>query len=149
MSNIVLHLSAIIAVMLLSACAAISDMQGIDPVDYYAAHPIENKAGPNGELISPEHCPDWRTSPTTTFSNTMQSNNRGCSTVTNLGLMLEDPRDAVRGASAGHVSPKNSDHALDAVRNYRTQLADGPISSDPSGGAADAANATASAATGQ
>lgn len=69
-------------------------------------------------------CPDWKTSPVTTYSNTTQAN-FGCATTVNLGLMLEDPRDLERGASSGRLSP-NADRASDAIVNYRTSLKDGP-----------------------
>lgn len=108
----------LLPLLLLSACASM-DMQGNDPYNYYAEHPIENRVGPNGELISPD-CPDWRTSPITTFSNTQQGN-FGCATVTNLGLMLENPRDLEQGASGGYLPP-HPDRSADAITRYRTEL---------------------------
>ena len=108
--------AGILSAFLLSACSEM-DMQGTDPKDYYAKHPIENRVGPNGELISP-NCPDWKTSPVTTYSNTKQGN-IGCATVTNLGLMLENPRDLERGASGGVVRPDSSRNSL-AIQNYRS-----------------------------
>ena len=120
----------VISLLLLSACSSM-DMQGIDPKDYYAENPIENKVGPNGELISPPNCPDWRTSPVTTFSNTKQAN-LGCASVTNLGLMLEEPRDLERGASGGRIAP-DANRSVDAVRNYRSAIANPPVTvSSPS-----------------
>jgi pilus biogenesis lipoprotein CpaD len=67
-------------------------------------------------------CPNWKSSPVTTYSNTKHSN-MGCATTTNLGLMLADPRDLERGASAGHLSP-NADRSADAVQRSRTSLSD-------------------------
>lgn len=186
-----------VAGSLLAGCTSNSDMQGIDPKDYYAKHPVENKVETRNTMamvhfeprqtrlsgdemdhlqaqlhgVSPEaadtimmqmsesdmhnelrkqhltkfmrslgfsrasyqyepsaalarddvqlniaylavvtpKCPDWRTSPVTTYSNTIQGN-FGCSTVTNLGLMVSDPHDLVAGD--GKVSP-------DAERNYK------------------------------
>lgn len=109
----------VLPLLLLSACSQM-DMHGTDPKEYYAKHPIENKVGPKGELISP-NCPDWKTSPVTTYSNTKQGN-IGCATVTNLGLMLEDPRDLERGASGGHITPDTARSSL-AIQNYRSGTA--------------------------
>lgn len=188
----------------LTACSASEDMQGIDPKDYYAEHPIKNtvesrdvayvvrfRVGatqltadatdrmvttlhgispmavdsiliryPAGETYNTERrafmvstlrqmghskdkidfqpsttlarnemhidmvytavvtpdCPDWRTSPVTTYSNTIQGN-FVCATETNLGLMVADPHDLVRGS--GNVPPDTLTD-LKAVDNYRS-----------------------------
>lgn len=91
-------------------------------------------------IVAPD-CPDWKTSPVTTYSNTKQGN-FGCATTTNLGLMLEDPRDLERGAgSDGGVGP-HSERAADAVTNYRHGMTppapQAPVAapSAPAGGAA-------------
>ncbi len=112
--NIVLHLAL---VFFLSSCSASVDMWGIDPNDYYAAHPLKNKVDKDGKLVSPD-CPDWKTSPVTTYSNTKQGN-IGCATVNNLGHMIADPRDLERGSSGGNVTP-DPDRSADAIVNYRT-----------------------------
>jgi pilus biogenesis lipoprotein CpaD len=52
-------------------------------------------------VVSPR-CPDWRTSPVTTYSNTQQGG-WSCAYVNNTGLMVADPRDLQRGS--GYVSP--------------------------------------------
>lgn len=130
----------IVSLLGLSSCAMM-DMQGTDTQDYYAQHPIENKVGPNGELISPPNCPDWSASPVTNYSNAKQRN-IGCSVVTNLGLMLEEPRDLEKGASGGHVTP-SPDRSADAIKNYRTGLAN---PSSDAGAAADSASDLAGAA---
>ena len=54
----------------------------------------------------PEHCPDWRTSPVTTHSNTTQGN-YGCASEVNLGLMVADPHDLVRG--------NDNDNTIDTI----------------------------------
>lgn len=116
----------ICSLLLLTACGSM-DLQGHDPDEYYAENPIENKVGPNGELISP-NCPDWKMSPVTTYSNTKQGN-IGCATVTNLGLMLEDPRDLERGASGGVVTPDPT-RSADAIEKYRMGIATESSSDD-------------------
>ena len=110
---------ASISALLLSACSSL-DMQGTNPNDYFAAHPIENKVGAKGELISPSDCPNWKKSPVTNYSNTKQAN-LGCATVTNLGLMLENPRDLERGASGGKITP-DATRSSEAIKNYRSGL---------------------------
>jgi pilus biogenesis lipoprotein CpaD len=65
-------------------------------------------------VITP-HCPDWRLSPVTSYSNTSQGN-IGCSSISNLGKMVADPRDLERGEGA--VSPDASRNAL-VIKNYR------------------------------
>ncbi len=74
-------------------------------------------------------CPNWKSSSVTTYSNTKQSN-MGCATTTNLGLMIADPRDLERGASAGHLSP-NADRSADAVQKSRTSLSGGTAVTSP------------------
>lgn len=112
----------LLPLLVLSACSSL-DLQGEDPNEYYKKNPIENRVGPNGELISPD-CPDWKMSPVTTFSNTKQGN-FGCAVTTNFGLMLEDPRDLERGASGGYVQP-DPDRSADAIAIYRLGVSNPP-----------------------
>jgi pilus assembly protein CpaD len=65
-------------------------------------------------VVSPE-CPDWRTSPITTYSNTTQGNFR-CATETNLGLMVADPHDLVRGTGDVRMDSQRADQV---VNDYR------------------------------
>lgn len=190
-----------LAALLLSACTSEFDMQGMDPKDYYAAHPVKNRlesrqqdiearfvSGQNvirhseairGALrgISPEavdridvslavadyrnparrervektlrsfgygsdkidirssnlvsrdqirlhveyvvvvapDCPDWKRSPVTSYSNTMQGNFR-CASEVNLGLMVADPHDLVHGS--GSVSP-DTERNSKVLQDYR------------------------------
>lgn len=173
-------LFAVVTLAFLSACAESYDLQGHDPQEYYAAHPIENKvetrhslfpvsfvgysttlSASDGEVlrdlkninpsaveaitlqagskmaykkqrvqhikkllgkynlpvkvitqekisankivvdithavvVAPD-CPDWKKSPVTTYSN-MTPANFACASTVNLGLMVDNPRDLVRG----------------------------------------------------
>ena len=54
-------------------------------------------------VVVPPNCPDWRTSPVTTYSNTMLAGNFKCASVVNLGMMVADPHDLVKGT--GDVAP--------------------------------------------
>jgi len=66
--------------------------------------------------VIPPNCPDWRKSPVTTFSNTPHTN-YSCAATVNLGLMLENPRDLVRGRDS---KSNNSERADKALSDYRT-----------------------------
>jgi type IV pilus biogenesis protein CpaD/CtpE len=114
---------------LLASCTA-ADLAKPNTNALYTDDSIKNRVGPNGELISPENCPDWTASPITTYGNGKQGN-FGCATVTNLGLMLEDPRDLERGASNGAIHP-DPQRSSDAIKNYRGALS-GPAAEAASG----------------
>ncbi len=47
------------------------------------------------DVVSPD-CPDWKRSPITTYGN-MTPANYSCAATVNLGLMVDNPRDLVRG----------------------------------------------------
>lgn len=65
--------------------------------------------------ITPPACPDWSKEPGTDFEN-LPTSNFGCATVTNLGLMIADPADLVRGRDPG---PADGTVAAGAVERYR------------------------------
>jgi pilus assembly protein CpaD len=67
-------------------------------------------------VVTPPNCPDW-TKPAygAGHSNAMPSN-YGCADVTNLGLMIADPRDLVIGRTLG---PQEGNPATAAVLRYR------------------------------
>ncbi|MDE3059706.1 MAG: hypothetical protein KGJ06_01690 [Pseudomonadota bacterium] len=64
-------------------------------------------------VVAPD-CPDWRTSPVTSYSNTWQGNFY-CSQAVNLGVMVADPHDLVRGS--GDV-PLDTSRAAAVVSDY-------------------------------
>ena len=213
--------------LLLSACTPESDMQGVDPRDYYAAHPIKNNvtfqtethlltfapgagkpgkgevnqlreaffdrsllsadsveiqlsnadmrdAGRKASLVKmlkymgyrnnnvkfagtdllrrdqaminirfaklvPPDCPDWRMSSSHNYSN-QSSANFGCATEVNLGQMVADPRDLIRGT--GELPPVISERGDVAMKQYRTAGA----AASASGAAAPAAGLPAASA---
>jgi len=88
-------------------------------------------------VVAP-HCPDWRTSPVTTYSNT-QNANFGCASTVNLGLMVADPRDLERGT--GNVTP-DAERNSAVIRNYRSG-GPAPAAADTSTNATDEAAAPA------
>jgi pilus assembly protein CpaD len=67
-------------------------------------------------LVTLPACPDWSRESGTDFANLPHSN-QGCATETNLGLMVADPKDLVRGRSLG---PADGVHEAEAIVRYRT-----------------------------
>ena len=66
-------------------------------------------------VVTPPNCPNWTKSSSDDHENA-QSSNFGCSDVTNLGLMVADPRDLVIGRDLG---PANAVQAGLAIQRYR------------------------------
>ncbi len=69
----------------------------------------------NRYVVTPPPCPDWRKPATTDFNN-QPGSNFGCATETNLGLMVANPRDLVKGRDIG---PADAENAAKSVQNYR------------------------------
>ncbi len=67
-------------------------------------------------VATPPACPDWSDDPSGSHSN-VASSNYGCATMTDLSLMIDNPRDLVTGRELG---PAAGDPAADAVARYRT-----------------------------
>ena len=223
---------AIVAVLVLSACTANRDLQGLDPVDYYTAHPIENKVqsrlasqqvhfaagsatlsddaadalqralhgisppavdsitirmSPDDKFelqrenalerylkkmgygkirvipstsvkrgiawvdvaylaVVPPDCPDWRMSPVTTYSNTWQANT-GCAEAVNMGMMIADPHDLVRGTGDVPVNTEPSSKALgeyNAGKNFMSTTLSAGSSGSSSGGSSGSSGSSSS-----
>lgn len=95
-------------------------------------------------VATPPACPDWSGSPATPHDNT-PSSNFGCATMTNLSLMVDNPRDLMVGRELG---PAEADPAADAVKRYRTGQVKPLLAGQQSGGAAGGAGAASSAMPG-
>jgi len=67
-------------------------------------------------LVTLPGCPDWTSDTSDTFNNDVHSN-YGCATVSNLGMMVADPEDLVRGRT---LSPADGDYLRTSIVNYRT-----------------------------
>ena len=67
-------------------------------------------------LVTLPACPDWSRRSGMDFSNQPHSN-FGCATETNLGLMVAEPRDLVRGRKLG---PADGIHQAEGIVRYRT-----------------------------
>jgi len=94
-------------------------------------------------VVTPPSCPDWSGDPATGHAN-VPGSNYGCTTVTNLGLMLDNPRDLVMGRS---LAPAEGNPPLGAMQRYRTDQVKPFITQNgggaPGGGAAGSAQAAA------
>jgi pilus biogenesis lipoprotein CpaD len=67
-------------------------------------------------LVTLPPCPDWSRESGTDFANQPHSN-FGCATQTNLGLMVAEPRDLVRGRT---LAPADGVHQAEGIVRYRT-----------------------------
>jgi len=67
-------------------------------------------------LVTLPACPDWSRRSGMDFANQPHSN-FGCATETNLGLMIAEPRDLVRGRKLG---PADGIHQAEGIVRYRT-----------------------------
>ena len=66
-------------------------------------------------LVTAPGCPDW-SKPAGFDAANQPSSNLGCATVTNLGLMVADPGDLVRG---GPIGPGDGEASARGIRKYR------------------------------
>jgi pilus assembly protein CpaD len=67
-------------------------------------------------LVELPPCPDWSRESGSDFSN-LPGSNFGCASQTNLGLMVANPRDLVRGRK---LAPASGIHAAEGIVRYRT-----------------------------
>lgn len=67
-------------------------------------------------LVELPPCPDWSRESGLDYSN-LPGSNFGCATQTNLGLMVANPGDLVRGRK---LAPASGIHAADGIVRYRT-----------------------------
>ncbi len=81
-------------------------------------------------VVTPPKCPDW-TKPAGSDPNNRVGSNFGCASTTNLGLMLADPGDLVRGRPKG---PGDGVAASRLVRKYRSGKATKPATVRAGGG---------------
>lgn len=66
-------------------------------------------------LITPPACPDWSRKTGLDYANKPHTN-FGCATATNLGHMIADPRDLVRGRK---LDPADGVHQAEGIVRYR------------------------------
>lgn len=70
----------------------------------------------NRYVVVPPNCPDWSKPATSDYSNTPMSN-LGCANTSNLGLMVADPSELIRGRTPG---PADATGSALAIQRYRT-----------------------------
>lgn len=66
-------------------------------------------------VVTPPACPDWSRRSGVDYANLPHSN-FGCATETNLGLMIANPRDLVRGRT---LDPADGVHQAEGIVRYR------------------------------
>jgi pilus assembly protein CpaD len=66
-------------------------------------------------VVTPPSCPDWTKPEADDFTNTPASN-YGCANATNMGLMVANPADLVRGSSDGSA---DGDYGAIGIQHYR------------------------------
>lgn len=74
--------------------------------------------------VVPPHCPDWRTSSVTTYSNTGKGG-FGCSAVNNLGAMVADPHDLVKGNDAVYPDAERNSKVIGAYHSGESSTPSG------------------------
>ena len=79
-------------------------------------------------VVTPPDCPNWTKSSSDDHDNS-QTSNFGCSTVTNLGLMVANPRDLVIARQLGPASAAQAGLAIQRYRSGQTA----PLPSDTAG----------------
>ncbi len=105
-----------------SAIAKVLAKLSVDPVfdtarlDQVAPLPDEAILRVGRYVVTPPRCPDWSKPESDDFTNT-PSSNFGCATTSNIGLMVADPADLVRGAGSGGG---DAAFAARGVNLYRT-----------------------------
>ncbi len=67
-------------------------------------------------LVELPPCPDWSRQSGLDYAN-LPGSNFGCATQTNLGLMVDNPSDLVRGRK---LAPASGIHAAESIVRYRT-----------------------------
>jgi pilus assembly protein CpaD len=67
-------------------------------------------------VVTAPPCPNWSDSPATPHTNVPDSD-FGCATLSNLALMVANPRDLLVGRTLG---PADADHATGAIERYRS-----------------------------
>ena len=109
-----------------AAVAAYLRGRGLDPKLGPVATEGVNRSGVvvaiGRYVVTPPSCPDWSKTGGGDSANQTDSN-FGCAAETNLGLMVADPGDLVRGAPMG---PADGDMLARGIENYRKGAAELP-----------------------
>lgn len=80
------------------------------------------------DLVVLPECPDWTASPSLNYGNRTPSN-WGCATAVNLGIMIANPRDLIRGEDLAPADAERLSRAIERYRQDKTKpLIDSPTS---------------------
>jgi pilus assembly protein CpaD len=85
-------------------------------------------------VVTPPPCPNWEKPPGYDWANTEMSNH-GCATTSNLGLMLADPGDLVRGRAVGSADGTVQAKGVEQWRTGKGAKAAASVSGTASPGA--------------
>jgi pilus assembly protein CpaD len=88
--------------------------EGSDPASWQQNRRVELVL--ERHLVQLPPCPDWSRETGLDYSN-LPGSNFGCATQTNLGLMVANPGDLVRGRK---LAPASGIHAAEGIVRYRT-----------------------------
>lgn len=92
-------------------------------------------------LVTLPGCPDWTSDVSDTFNNDVHSN-YGCATASNLGMMVANPEDLVRGRKLG---PADGDYLRVSIENYKAGKTKPLL--DPKGSSSDSGDAGSDSGT--
>jgi pilus assembly protein CpaD len=93
-------------------------------------------------VVMQPSCPNWSASPATGHEN-VPTGNFGCATMTDLSLMVDNPRDLMAGRAMG---PQDGDPALAAVERYRAGQVK-PLLTDSSSGSSSSSSGSGSSSS--
>lgn len=91
-------------------------------------------------VVTTPHCPDFSKATESNYTNTPDSN-FGCATAQNLGLMVADPADLVRGRDLG---PQDGTQSVLAIQRYRTGKVIKPATTDTGTGSGGSSSSSSS-----
>ena len=92
----------------------------IDPVETADGQTLPIVISVTKAVIKLPDCPNWNDDPLNNYSN-LASENYGCATVTNLGLMVERPMDLIRGRGERVFDGDMAATSIDRYRKRQTE----------------------------
>lgn len=123
-----------------------TQQRAADVLNYMAAHGIKavGIASPEAQpglvrvvvnryVVVPPNCPNW-SKPATSDYNNQPMSNLGCATTANLGSMIADPSELIRGRTPGPADATGSSLAIQRYRAGKVTPLDKVNTTDGSGG---------------
>lgn len=84
-------------------------------------------------MVTPPECPDWRKPADLRDYTNTPSSNLGCATATNLGLMVADPHDLIKGRDYGGPDAEQASQAVRTFREGNVEEAESTVTTEGSG----------------